>query len=182
VQVVNTLGHRLAVLHVVRMVGAARQAGDGYMGRWSASLSREFQTPQPQLGVGIPPVALGGTRPTPPKGVGDCRVGYGGGGTHTVPAMGTTPLSTLMPTTMPLDRSRSANGVPSAVLWYSVSSYMITPLIHSSRPAAQRNVAAEVSVHNKQAPCCSFQHAPSAKCPPFPHQALKHTHVAICKA
>ena len=68
------------------------------------------------------------------------------GGTHTVPAMGTTPLSTLMPTTMPLDRSRSANGVPSAVLWYSVSSYMITPLIHSSRPAAQRNEVAEVSV------------------------------------
>lgn len=44
-----------------------------------------------------------------------------------VPARGTTPLSTLMPTTMPLSLRYCVKGLPSSVFWYMVSWKRMTP-------------------------------------------------------
>lgn len=44
-----------------------------------------------------------------------------------VPARGTTPLSTLMPTTMPLSLRYWVKGLPLSVFWYIVSWKRMTP-------------------------------------------------------
>lgn len=47
-----------------------------------------------------------------------------------VPASGTTPLSTLMPTTMPLSLRYWVKGLPLSVFWYMVSWKRMTPPMH----------------------------------------------------
>ncbi|KAG7282764.1 hypothetical protein CRUP_029972 [Coryphaenoides rupestris] len=48
-------------------------------------------------------------------------------GLSSVPSRGTTPLSTLMPTTMPLLFRYSGKTLPSSVFWYIVSWKRMTP-------------------------------------------------------
>jgi hypothetical protein len=132
VQVVDALRHGLAVLPPQRKTRSPDQAQEVHGQAHSPDQARGARScTQP---------AERCSRARQRRGGGSREVLGGGAGKgwvakRTAPAMGTTPLSTLMPTTMPLDRSRSTKDVPSAVLWYSVSSYMITPLMVSSRPA-----------------------------------------------